>query len=712
MILNKYDILQKRLNSIIENVSSNWEYIGTREINDIHEHQLFKCKTCGEISKFELFSLQQKIPFCSNCFKKKEKHQDDEIKRLIAGRGEMISKNGTLKIKCNDCGNIFSISLERLQRHGWCPQCELKERQKDKQKRAKFFIEQQGFEYVNSSEKCYTHRLKCNNGHIFHISNKDIENNETIHCKQCDVLKRNEEKCQALAKRLNLAFLGFENNDKSKAIWKCKNNHIIVKDFFNLHDNKVNCEQCEKERLLNEKQQLIDSFSSEKWKIVSYDLYTNSIKDINAVTLCCKTCGHTKTISFTSLKKYRDKKCAQCIRNKDKEKLKYTREISQQEKDVLMKKIKAACLEKGELLSDNFRNEKDFITIKCKCGNVFETKIKSVLSGSWGCKYCYSKHIYISRDEFEKVAEKQNLVIKQDFDQCTPNEKIELECKKHNHVFSASFNKLNRSIICKSCKEENAKQASRKLAHSFEECQELALKLNMTYIQPQFVFEPEIWKCNTCGKEYATSYFKMKKRNGCSICRKTRETKLLYHSLEKDKNITLISDIPRNRCIQATWKCNTCNHEFKASYYYVFDNGCKNCKNESSLKHSNELFCKHFLEKTLNIGFVKARPSFLKYMQYNLELDMFSEQHHLAFEYQGQQHYYFVDYFHKTKDRFLASFNRDVWKAEQCKLNDILLIQIQYFECNDTIEQKEKKLLQLLEDYKVFDWINKYKEDH
>ena len=50
----------------------------------------------------------------------------------------------------------------------------------------------------------------------------------------------------------------------------------------------------------------------------------------------------------------------------------------------------------------------------------------------------------------------------------------------------------------------------------------------------------------------------------------------------------------------------------------------------------------------------------------------------MALEYNGKQHYKFVKYFHKTKERFEKQKERDSLKRKYCKDLGIKLIEIPY----------------------------------
>lgn len=82
--------------------------------------------------------------------------------------------------------------------------------------------------------------------------------------------------------------------------------------------------------------------------------------------------------------------------------------------------------------------------------------------------------------------------------------------------------------------------------------------------------------------------------------------------------------------------------------------------------------------------FPKCRPDFMLNpvtgSQYNLELDCYNESLRLAVEYQGEQHYKFIPFFHKSKEAFYNQKYRDELKRLRCRELGITLIEVPYTE--------------------------------
>lgn len=102
-----------------------------------------------------------------------------------------------------------------------------------------------------------------------------------------------------------------------------------------------------------------------------------------------------------------------------------------------------------------------------------------------------------------------------------------------------------------------------------------------------------------------------------------------------------------------------------------------------------EEICRNILEKIFNKDFGKCRPDFLRNPvteNFNLELDCFNKELGIGLEYNGEQHYKYIPYFHKNKEAFLNQKYRDELKRRMCKDNNIILIEVPYSVKHNNLE--------------------------
>jgi hypothetical protein len=143
------------------------------------------------------------------------------------------------------------------------------------------------------------------------------------------------------------------------------------------------------------------------------------------------------------------------------------------------------------------------------------------------------------------------------------------------------------------------------------------------------------------------------------------------------KLLSLASDYKNNQT-QLLWECSK-GHQWKACWGQVQrGTWCPEC---SSLK--TELTCKQILETELGIIFSKTR---FKTEGKRYEFDGYNEEHKIAFEYHGIQHYIYPNHWHKTEQIHLAAKQRDLEKIEYCKLNNIKLLIIPFTEKSNLLQ--------------------------
>lgn len=103
----------------------------------------------------------------------------------------------------------------------------------------------------------------------------------------------------------------------------------------------------------------------------------------------------------------------------------------------------------------------------------------------------------------------------------------------------------------------------------------------------------------------------------------------------------------------------------------------------------NELF-KHFYHYHI---YENYRPKWMTTdNDKRLELDFFIEELNVAIEVQGEQHYIFCQFFHKSYDNFMEQKERDKKKEDLCIANNIRLFAVS---SRDEIEKLIRKICQL-----------------
>lgn len=89
-----------------------------------------------------------------------------------------------------------------------------------------------------------------------------------------------------------------------------------------------------------------------------------------------------------------------------------------------------------------------------------------------------------------------------------------------------------------------------------------------------------------------------------------------------------------------------------------------------------EFSCRMILQEIYKKPFKSCRPDWLRNPETGacMELDCYNEELRLAVEYNGEQHYRFIEKFHKDEEAFKKQQKRDKKKKELCRKNGVKLI--------------------------------------
>lgn len=105
--------------------------------------------------------------------------------------------------------------------------------------------------------------------------------------------------------------------------------------------------------------------------------------------------------------------------------------------------------------------------------------------------------------------------------------------------------------------------------------------------------------------------------------------------------------------------------------------------------NKSENFCRSVVEKMFNQPFPSVRPDWLNNSETgkNLELDMYNDKLKLAVERDGEAHYKYIPFFHKSVEDFEKQKDRDRVKDELCKKIGITLIRVPYHIKKDKLKE-------------------------
>jgi hypothetical protein len=258
--------------------------------------------------------------------------------------------------------------------------------------------------------------------------------------------------------------------------------------------------------------------------------------------------------------------------------------------------------------------------------------------------------------------------------------KIKFRCKKHDYTFEqTSNNHLNSKHPCKFCLQESRRETLSDSINVFKN------KIHALYGN-QFDFEnakyinqriPISLKCLKHNKVITREPQVFLRGHGCELCAKEESSANLskqklneINSFVAKLNGKCLSQSYFNNEAKLDFECNA-GHKFQKSWSAV-KNSLRWCPKCSPNKLIGETLARLILEHLLQI---KLPSVFIKEME-GLQLDGYNSKNRIAFEYQGYQHYTKNSYFHSDESRYNSQIERDNYKKQLCKKNNITLIEI------------------------------------
>jgi hypothetical protein len=266
----------------------------------------------------------------------------------------------------------------------------------------------------------------------------------------------------------------------------------------------------------------------------------------------------------------------------------------------------------------------------------------------------------------------------------TPNEKLECIINLRNGKLNKIYRVGKRRYVNFTCNnghtlDKRADQFRKTWClkctiNTIDMAHELAKKrdgkfLSAAYINSHTKYE---WECKNKHK-FMANYTSVHQGTWCRKCHMIDYNKI--KELIESKGGTLLTEGEdfKGSKVPLEVKCKD-GHLFKPLINSLYKNSwCRTCQDTIS-----ERTCRSICEFIYKKKFDKKRPLWLHGTIGRLELDGYCEELNIAFEYNGEQHYKFVPYWHKTQKRFGESIIRDKEKEKLCIENNTKLIIISY----------------------------------
>ena len=317
------------------------------------------------------------------------------------------------------------------------------------------------------------------------------------------------------------------------------------------------------------------------------------------------------------------------------------------------------------------------------------------------CSYCNHKMLKITfREEMAEI--NPDIEILSTY--VNWDTKIKCRCKIDNIEWEANVSTLLNGCGCKLCGARKLWDSrGRKTTDDF--IKEMTLVDSNIEIIGNYNGSHELVKCRCKidGREWESYACNLlNKSAGCPECasKRVREIEALSAQEVQDRvhlfyeHIDIIGEYT-NRNTPVECRCNIHNIVFMANprtLLYNKGTGCPQCRQSLGEKKMQDVL--------LKMGYhINPQHTFpdCKYINL-LRFDGYDKKYNVAFEYQGQQHYYPVDFSGKNdgsaEKEFKLNVIRDNIKREYCQKNNIKLIEIPYWEY-DNMESFLRKELNL-----------------
>ena len=345
------------------------------------------------------------------------------------------------------------------------------------------------------------------------------------------------------------------------------------------------------------------------------------------------------------------------------------------------------------------------VKILCARGHEFNPAINNLLrttNPTW-CSHqpCLGERISkrkVDQDRDRLVANLQNVIIKKggkwvDREYVNNRTHIYIDCGKGHQRVPITPDSLMRGSWCKEC--DPTKKSKSKLLN---ELIDIAAERGGELLSDRYENAKSKlwWRCGACGNEWPSTPDSVKSGSWCN-------------SLECNSGITIDDNAYIQRAIEAVtgaggtfqsidrrieapgkttvyvkYLCEVGHPCDVRLYTLEKGHGCNTC----NLRGVNETVSRAILEHLFECSFTKVKPLWLRSETgHRLELDGYNEHLGLAFEYQGQQHYEYLPFFHKSYDDFKQRKYWDEHKRKVCESQEVKLLEIPYWIQSSAIQE-------------------------
>jgi hypothetical protein len=443
-------------------------------------------------------------------------------------------------------------------------------------------------------------------------------------------------------------------NAHTKLLWQCSKGHIWEATPDKIKNSKSWCHECfgRKKYSIKSMQEIAESrggkcLSSEYINIKSKLLWQ------------CSEGHEWKAVPDVVVN--RNSWCAECSHDK-------------KNQELLTDMQNLAKSKGGKCLSTKYINNSTKMLWQCSEGHHWEANAKSLKHSDTWCPKCTQQKFL---DELIETAKSRG-------GKCLSSKYINNSTKmlwqcsaghqwKDNAAHIKSMNRW-----CPECKKNLRRKRIQKKAITI--MKEIAkskggkcLSSDDSYINDKSKLSFECAK----GHKWKTSFGSIKGLDTwCPVCAGNIPVPTSdLQKLAKSRGGKLLSQEYINTREKYDWECSL-GHKFSNTWGHIRSGQwCPTC----SKSGISEEVCRTTFEQIFNSDFSKVRPKWLKNERgYQMEIDGFSEELQIGFEYQGIQHFKKDTQYITTNEKLEQRIHDDKFKAQLCKDKGISLFILTY----------------------------------
>jgi len=333
---------------------------------------------------------------------------------------------------------------------------------------------------------------------------------------------------------------------------------------------------------------------------------------------------------------------------------------------LTINEIRQIALKKGgKCLSDNYINAQTKLKWQCAKGHEWEAKPMHVIRGHW-CHECGGSRRLSISDIRQLALEKGGKCLSKKY--VNAHLMLTWECAQ-GHRWEASFaNVKYGKAWCPRC--------SKRKKSTIEDMQRIAKQRGGKCLSELYIDATTslLWQCDA-GHIWKAIPASIMRGSWCGVC--SGNSPLSIKEMKKiaeDRGGVCLSTQYTNSSTSLKWQCAD-GHEWNATPSSIkMGSWCPEC----GLTNILENICREIFENIFNKKFPKIKPKWLINDDGNrMEYDGYNEELHLAFEYHGEQHYKYKEFFYQgSKGKFKKRKRDDDKKHQLSKERGECLIEI------------------------------------